>query len=149
MNEKTLSISFWDICLDNLPEGGFRHRRITPEDAKLCIDQARQEGNLLCLSHADLAAPYQKREAEKHEALCRVLGGHFGITLSLEEFFSKDETSDGLYFGNPLSLVQVAADSRLLVVTCNYVFAKEKTATEFPAFDIAADTVTFHLLEAV
>ncbi len=27
-----LFVSFWNICLENLPEGTFRHRRLTADD---------------------------------------------------------------------------------------------------------------------
>src|SRR5271170_7612689 len=37
---ETLFLSFWNICLDNLPEGTFTHRRITPEEAGQRIDEA-------------------------------------------------------------------------------------------------------------
>jgi hypothetical protein len=28
-----LFVSFWKLCLENLPEGGFTCRRVAPEDA--------------------------------------------------------------------------------------------------------------------
>lgn len=94
---------------------------------------------------------YEKREAENHEALCRVLTGHFGIPLSVEDFFSRhdDEEGEALYFANALSCVQIRNDRRLLVVTCSYAVAEEKTASRIPAFDIDPGTVEFHLIEAV
>ena len=151
MSTGSLYISFWHICLDNLPDGSFQRRRLLPDEASRYIQQARQENKLLCVSHVDLAAPYKKREAENHEALCRVLTGHFGIPLSPEDFFSRHDDGGGetLYFANALSCVQVRDDCRLLVVTCSYVVAREKTAGRLPAFDIDPGTVEFHLIEAV
>ena len=70
MNSEKLFISFWNVCLDNLPEGAFIRRRITPEDAKRYSEQARLANALLCVSDDDLLAPHHKREREQHEALC-------------------------------------------------------------------------------
>ena len=150
INTGKLFISFWDICLDNLPEGAFRHRRITPDEARLSIAQARHENKLLCVSDDDIGAPYKKREAQNHEALCRVLGSHLGIALSLADLFSKhDDENDGLSFVNSLNCVQVHDHSRLLVVTCAYVPAKDKTPAGPPAFHIDPETVEFHIIETI
>jgi len=78
MTAGTLFVSFWSLCLDNLPEGDFTRRRITPDDARLAVEQAREGKTLLCLSDTDLLAPYHERERNNHEALCRVLNEHFG-----------------------------------------------------------------------
>ena len=50
MNSQKLLISFWNISLDNLPEGTFIRRRITPDDARRYIEQARLANALLCVS---------------------------------------------------------------------------------------------------
>ena len=63
-----LFISFWDICLDNPPQGAFARRRITAADAKRRIEEARAENALLGLSADDLIAPYRKREHDNHTA---------------------------------------------------------------------------------
>jgi hypothetical protein len=151
MDTESLYISFWHICLDNLPEGTFRHRRIPSDEASRYIEQARQDNRLRCVSHDDLGAPYKKRQAENHEALCKVLSEHWGITLSFEEFFSRhdDEEGEALYFVNGLDFAQIHGESRLLVVTCSYVFAEEKSAGEPRGFDIDPASVKFHLFEAV
>jgi hypothetical protein len=149
VNAGNLFFSFWNICLDNLPEGNFRHRRISSEEARLSIDAARQQNKLLCVTDVDLAAPYKKRDAERYEELCRVLDGHLGIRLSLDDFFSRHEDEgEALYFANALNCVRVNADSRLLIATCCYVSAEEKTADRFPSFDIDPESVEFHLIEA-
>jgi hypothetical protein len=149
MNTGQVYLSFWDICLDNLPEGTFRHRRITADDARHCIERAREENKLLCVADADLAAPFKKRESQNHEELCSVLRGHLGITLSLEDFFSKDDQEDeALYFVNPLNCVQIHADAQLLVITCAYILSKEQPASAAPVFDIDRETIEFHIIEA-
>jgi hypothetical protein len=51
-----LFLSFWDLCLDNLPEGAFTHRRITPDEARTLLEQARQEKRLLVVTCHDLLA---------------------------------------------------------------------------------------------
>jgi hypothetical protein len=56
-----------------LPVGVLEHRRLAPEEAKALIGAARQHNSLLCLSTADLLAPYQKHEMERYEELCAVL----------------------------------------------------------------------------
>jgi len=54
MNTKHLFVSFWKICLENLPEGSLTHRRLTPADAKSRIDDAVKRNALSCLSDDDL-----------------------------------------------------------------------------------------------
>jgi hypothetical protein len=66
---KRLLLSSWNICLDNLPEG-----------------EAQQANRISCVSQDDLLAPYHERELSNHNALCAVLGEHFGIKLSPEDF---------------------------------------------------------------
>jgi hypothetical protein len=148
VNPGKLFLSFWDICLENLPEGSFRHRRISPEEARLCIDEARSAKALSCVTDIDLAAPYKKRDAERYEALCCVLTDHLAIPLSLDDFFSRhDDEGEPLYFANALNCVGVDANSRLLVVTCQYELANERTPGEFPSFDIPPESVEFHVIE--
>ena len=150
MSTGTLFISFWHLPGQSAG-GTFRCRRISSDESSRYIQQFRLENKLLCVSQVDLAALTKSGEAENHEALCRVLADHFGIPLSPEDFFSRhdDEEGEALYFANALSCVQIRDDRRLLVVTCNYAVAKEKTASRFPAFDIDPCTVEFHLIEAV
>ena len=63
MNSQKLFISFWNICLDNLPEGTFIRRRITPDDARRYIEQARLANALLGVSDDDLLATYHERDS--------------------------------------------------------------------------------------
>jgi len=148
MDKGKLFISFWHVCLENLPLGSFTHRQITPEEARSCIEQARPDDRLLCVSHDDLLAPFRKRERENHEALCRVLTSHYGITLSERDFLSKDESDeDSLYSIIPLNCVEVHDDDRLLVITCHYVLGETTADAPLP-FEIEPTTVEFHLIEA-
>ena len=148
MNNGHLFVSFWNLCLDNLPLGEFTHRCIEPHEARLCIEQARQGGRLLCVSQDDLVALDHKRERENHQTLCKVLHEHFGISLSLKDFFSKNETADdSLYTITPLSCVQVRGSNRLLVVNCSYRLRKKETGGP-PVFDIEAMSVEFHIIES-
>jgi len=141
-----LFISFWDICLDNLPEGTFRHRRLTADDAKGRIEQARQKNKLLGLTKDDLLAPYRKREHKNHEGLCKVLKKHFEISLSLRDFVS-DSNGDGLYFINPLNCVQLQSKDQLLVITCAYGL-KKKNKDTLLEYKIEPTTVKFHMIES-
>ena len=149
MNPGKLFVSFWDIGLDNLPEGTFAHRRIAADDARSLIEQARQEGRLLCVTGDDLLAPYERRQREKHEELCRVLNEYFGIALSLDDFMEKNEHEGKAYYSvNPLNCVRVCDQDRLLVITCHYALKEKEQAPEPLEFEVAATTVEFHLIEA-
>jgi hypothetical protein len=150
MSEGKLFISFWDICLENLPEGGaFTRRRITSDAAKLCIEQAQKGQTLLCLTDDDLLAPYCERQRKNHEALCDILRDHFGIDLSLRDFCSKDDDS-ALYFINSLNFARVKAGSPLLVVNCGYSFPKlDLEGDGMPISQIEPSSVEFDLIECI
>ena len=64
-----LYVSFWDLCLDNLPQGRFERRVIGAGDASQMIRAAHVDKTLLCVSKDDLLAPYRTRERRRHEAL--------------------------------------------------------------------------------
>ena len=49
---------------------------------------------------------------------------------------------------NPLQFAQIERAKRLLVVTCQYVLPKRPRKARLE-FDVAADSVTFHLFETV
>ena len=61
MKYKKLFLTFWKINLDNLPVGTFVQRRLIPDEARLLIEQARQQDSFLCVSSDDLLAPYKER----------------------------------------------------------------------------------------
>ena len=48
----------------------------------------------------------------------------------------------------PLQLVQIERSTRLLVVSCHYVMAERQKRGRLD-FDIAPDSVTFHLFESI
>lgn len=147
MDEGKLFVSFWELCLDNLPLGTFTHRRISAEEARVAIQQSLQDGRLLCVSGADLLAPYRKHERENHSALRKVLGENFGIALTISDFLiAVEDGDDPLQSITPLSCVKIRDNDRLMVITCSYTFGKK---TQGPlAFDIEPSTVEFHLLES-
>ncbi len=146
-----LFVSFWQLSLENIPEGTFVHRRVPPEEAKQLIEAAQQAGALRCGSQEDLLAPYNKRERNKHKKLCRTLGKHYGIALSLQDFMLEDnDEEDGSkgYTTYPLMLAQVEGSNRLMIVNCHYVLAKKQKKSKIK-FDVEPQSVTFHLFEAV
>jgi hypothetical protein len=54
-----LYLSFWHLCLDNLPQGQFERGVTSTDDARTMICNARTDRNLLCVSKDDLLAPYR------------------------------------------------------------------------------------------
>jgi len=146
-----LFVSFWTISLDNLPEGTFRRRQMTPEAAKLCIEEARAADALLGLTDGDLLAPYGKDKRDRHEELCGVLRTEFGIELSLRDFCSKETDADGdIYFINPLTCAKVTENSPLMVVTCCYSPPTfELEGEEKLVFAIEPSSLEFHIIESV
>ena len=119
MRSGTLYLSFWHICLENLPETAFVHRRITPAVATRRIERARGEGRLLCVSQDDLLAPYRQPERDRHEALCKVLKRHFGIGLTLRDFVTNyKDGPDTRFVINPLNCFQIRTMVTFHVVEC-------------------------------
>lgn len=149
MSAGTLYISFWKICLNNLPDTTFEHRQITVEEAKLLIKQTRKEKRLLGLSEADLLAPHREHDRETHEALCKVLKKHFGISLTLKDFVTRfGSGQDASYCINPLNCFQIRGKDRLLIMTCGFGLRDRKQKKRL-AFKIDPMTVAFHLLKCV
>jgi hypothetical protein len=141
-----LWLSFWDICLRNLPEGHFAHRCLTGQEARVLIEQAREDTRLVCVTNHDLFAPYKKRHADQHKELCAVLGEHFGIALSLRDFVTAtEEEGEPLYSAAPLQGVEVQGEDRLLIVDCAYA-VPEKRDDSILNTRVSVETVTFHLL---
>jgi hypothetical protein len=147
MTEGKLFVSFWHICLENLPEGSFTRRRVTADEARLSIEQARDHDTLLCLSDTDILATYHATERENHRSLCRVLTEHFAIPLSLTDFCGKGDGDDDLYCINPLSCVRIEGQDRLMIVTCLYTL-KDEDPVDRLRFEIEPETVEFHVIEA-
>jgi len=148
MNSRRLFVSFWHVSMDNLPEGIFRRRRLSYDEAKALIEQARQQDTLMCVCDEDLLAPYYKRAREKHEELRDVLSEHFGIHLTIDDFTHKYESDEGnSYHVAPLAIAKVGDDSRLLVVTCYDITEKRKTG-RMPPFEIDPESVEFSIFES-
>jgi hypothetical protein len=144
-----LSLSFWKIALDNLPEGTFTHSPLTPDEARDCIAHAQASKALACFSEDDLLAPYCKDERDNHKALCRVLKKHYGITLALRDFMTTSD-ENGSYTTRPLDFAEVRGPDRLLVITCMYVLPDRKPRRSRALLDMDIDpsTVKFHLFRS-
>jgi hypothetical protein len=144
-----LFISFRKLCRENIPEGTFVHRRLTPEETRHLIEEARRAGTLSGVSAEDLFAPYKKGEKRDHGKLCRVLGEHYGIALSLRDFvISADGEGETHHSIHPLQLAEIGEASRLMVVGCYYTLPEERKKGALD-FDIDPESVTFHLFEAI
>lgn len=146
-----LYVSFWHLCLDNLPVGEFVHRKISLTEAKTLIEEARGQQVLVGVSHEDLLAPYKKRALAQQKQLCNVLTEHFEVKLSLEDFLVTREAGDTHTTTIiPLNLVTLDHSSRLLVVTAAYeMLLGQEAPLDFDSrFVISPETVEFHLLEA-
>jgi hypothetical protein len=143
-----LFVSFWHLGLENIPEGTFKHRRVSAEVAKKMIDEARSSGSLRGVSQDDLLAPHEEPEAENHKALCHALGEHHGIALSINDFVLKDEFEDGGgYTIHPLQFAEIDAKSPLLIVNCHYEVASRQRIGALN-FVVSPDSIAFHLFEA-
>jgi hypothetical protein len=130
-----------------LPEGAFTRRSLTPDESRLAVEQAREQGTLIGLSDDDLLAPYKRRERDNHDALRQVLSQHHGITLSLDDFCHTGEDEGQTYpICNSLNVVQMQECDRLLVVTCWYV-PTHNTPDEPFISNIDPTSVTFDLIE--
>jgi hypothetical protein len=146
---ETLFISFWRLCLDNLPEGSFTHRLILPGDAKNLIGEARQGKTLFGVCADDLLAPYRAKERKDHDALRYVLKTNYGIALSFEDFLTGgEEGGDPMYCVRPLNCMRVQGHDRLLVVTYCYIHIGDKNPGGPPAFKIEPGSIKFHLIES-
>jgi hypothetical protein len=154
----TLLVSFWDLCLDNFPEGSFAHRKLNASQAKEMIDSAKSAGDLIGVTADDLFAEHATRRAHNHKELRRVLSETYNISLDLEDFVteSSDEEGQSMDFVNGLNLYGLSANTKLLLITCCYEFSeKDKNLGDDPdkPFSLGLvtshDTVEFHLFEAI
>lgn len=147
-----LFLSFWDLCLDNLPQGRFERRAITAVDAGAMIRAARAGNKLLCVSKDDLLAPYRARERRRHAELCSVLHANYNCPLRFDDFLSTfdDDRSDVVSI-TPLQLAELEPGDSLLIVTCNYRIADNTGSSSDPQdrFVLAEDSVAFNLITAL
>jgi hypothetical protein len=146
-----LYIAFWDLCLDNLPEGRFERRAISVADAQATICCARANRTLRCASRHDLLAPHGSRERRRHEELCGVLRESCNIPLTFEDFLiGWDDDRGAVQSILPLELVRCAPGDRLLVITCDYVSFGDRSEAWSgllsERFAVAPDSVGFHLI---
>ncbi len=147
-----LFVSFWDLCLDNLPQGRFERRVIGAGEAGAMICAARADKTLLCVSKDDLLARYRTKERRRHEELCTVLGASYNCPLRFEDFLTTFRHEEAAVQSiTPLQVVELQPRDRLLVVTCNYQLAdKTETSADLEdRFVLAADSVGFHLIAAL
>jgi hypothetical protein len=147
MNQAKLYISFWNICLDNLPDGDCRRRRITTAQAKELIEQARKEQKLEGYSEDDLLAPYKQDERKKFEELCSALRKYCGIKLSVKDFVHKVDAD--LWVTNPLNAMQVQYGDCLLVITCAYTLLNKTKQGEAVSFKIQPSSIEFYTIEEI
>ena len=150
MNFRTLYVSFWHICLSNLPIGQFGRRCLPATEARTLIADAREARTLVCATAHDLLAPYEKRERQRHEELCAVLQDRYGMAISIDDFLGCPDADDpDLAFSLPLNVLEVGRDSHLLVVDCLYhmngAMRREPDGTVH--FKVASDSVSFTLIE--
>jgi len=75
-----LYVSFWDLCLDNLPQGRFERRMIGAGDASQMIRAAHTDRTLLRVSKDDLLAPYGTKKRRRYERT--VCGAQCELRLS-------------------------------------------------------------------
>ena len=147
-----LYVSFWDLCLGNLPQGRFERRVLGAGDASQMIRAAHTDRSLLCVSKDDLLAPYRTKERRRHEELCAVLRASYDCPLRFEDFLTTfDDEETGVESIMPLQVAELQPGDRLLVVTCHYQLVdKTKRKGELEdCFVLAADSVGFHLITAL
>jgi hypothetical protein len=147
-----LYVSFWDLCLDNLPQAQFERRVIGAGDASQMIRAAHADKSLLCVSKDDLLAPYRAKKRRRHEELCAVLRASYDCPLRLEDFLTTfDDQETAVESITPLQVAELKPGDRLLVVTCNYqlVDKTKRNGDLEDCFVLAADSVGFHLIAAL
>jgi hypothetical protein len=108
-----LYVTFWHIASMNLPLGSLLKRRLTIDEGRLLVDRAREDGQLVCVAKADLAAPYRQAEWKRHVELCHALA-ELSIRISIDDFF-------GDVSCNPLQLAAVGVGRDLLLIDNCYV----------------------------
>jgi hypothetical protein len=147
-----LYLSFWHLCLENLPQGEFERSVISVDDARAMIRDARTDKTLLCVSKDDLLAPYRTKERRRHEELCELLQTSCTFDIRFGDFLTTfDEEGASVQSIMPLEVVELRPKERLLIVTCNYrLIGKPDDHVDLEdRFVLAADSVGFHLIVAL
>lgn len=142
--QSRLILSFWDICLDNLPEGKFIKRKLDPTNAVAQINAAVSDGALLAVSKNDLFAPYHETAMSKTKELCNVLASDFGISISIETFFDRCDGEDGKETCHivPLQIVTILKNCPMIVITCMYEMG-DRTKTDPMGFRVSRNSISF------
>jgi len=147
-----LYLSFWHVCLDNLPQGDFTRGIISADDARTMIGDARTDRTLLCVSKEDLLAPYRARERRRHEQMCELLRVRYDFDIRFGDFLATfDDDGTSVQSIMPLEVAELRPRDRMLIVTCNYQLT-DKTDDHVDLEDrfvLAADSVAFHLVAAL
>jgi hypothetical protein len=144
-----LYVSFWDLCLANLPQGRFEHRVISAGEASVMIRGARADKNLVCVSNDDLLAPFGTKQRRRHDELCAVLRGSYGCPMRFEDFLvTSDHEGTAVHSVTPLQAAELQTGDRLLIVACDYQLAERmQDSVELEdLFVMAPDSVSFHLI---
>jgi len=146
-----LFLSFWDLCLDNLPIGRFERRQVPIDTARGLIHAARAEDRLLCVTSKDLLAPYGVKHLRRYRELCGLLAGKFSIAVGVEDFMSLEisvETEPPAARSvNPLQCVQLATGDQMLIATCHYVMRYEHVDVD-RRLSVEPDSLKFDLIDA-
>lgn len=141
----SLLVSFWDIALDNFPEGNFCHRKLQTSEAAQLINAVKTNGTVHFGTDHDLAAPYKKRELDNTKELIHVLSD-LGVNIRIDDFFSKVE--DGVSNAIPITIFDIQHDRPMIVVTCKYSVDRSSQA-DVMGFAIKPDSVEFNLFEII
>ena len=144
-----LFVSFWQLTLENVPPGTFRHHTLSAADAKTAIVLSRTAKTLQGVSGEDLFAPYNKHKAARHAELREALNIAHGIDLQLMDFTLDNEVSSTIY---PLDLVKLTPVNQLLVINCGYSMSVREPPDnndEWPLLRIDPYSIKFHLFEHV
>ncbi len=142
-------VSFWHVCLENLPDGRFQKRAISADAATTMICTAASSRSIVWVSQDDLLAPYNQRAYRRHEELCAVLRAEHGWPVQLNDFLSFSDEDPQCATARPLILAEVGPNAPLLIVSCYYEFADRPSGKYDPEalFAIARNSLTFHLIE--
>jgi hypothetical protein len=150
MNASTLYVSFWHICLPNLPLGRFIRHRLSAGEAREMIADARATRSLVCATAHDLLAPNGYAHRQRYEELCGVLRHQYGFAIGIDDFLGCPDAEDpDLAIPLPLNAIEIGFLGCLLVVDCLYqMTGRPQSSDDVPLeFEIANNSVSFSLIE--
>jgi hypothetical protein len=131
-----LFLTFWHICLENLPAGNFSMRNLSKKAAQKLIATAQKSDRLLCVTMDDILAPWHEHELKRHKELCQELS-LYNIQIKLGDFSGENCI-------NPLNCIRIEGKNKLLIVSCHY---RIKNNDKNYTLTIAPDTISFSLIE--